>query len=164
MTETLSRQAPTLLSSKKLSSPTVFKALVTLGAVTVFAFAVTLGLAEVYTLVADADITIRRVVNQADSPANTIGKLTAGGRAIVVGCEDYKSDLALIVQTETGAVGYVSNGAFHLKREGLSKYLLSDPERLVWSCRGFFDTRKVDWRKPPEHFRVNGKLSNKTES
>lgn len=127
-----------------MSYPTVFKALVTIGAVTVLTLAVTLGLAEVYTLVADADITIRRVVNQADSPANTIGTLTAGAKAIVVGCEDYKSDIALIVQTEAGAIGYVSDGAFHLKREGLTKYLLSDPERLVWSCRGFFDTRKVD--------------------
>lgn len=127
-----------------MNHPTILKVLFTIGAATVLASAATVGLAEVYALVADADLPIRRVANQADSPVNTIGTLTAGAKVIVVGCEDYKSDIALRVRMENGEVGYVSDGAFHLKKEGLAKYLLSDPERLVWSCRTFFDNRKVD--------------------
>lgn len=101
------------------------------------------GFAEAYTLVADADLPIRRVVNQADSPANAIVILSAGTKGIVVGCEDYKSDIAIRVRTETGEFGYVSDGAFHLKREGVAKYLFSDSDRIVWSCHGFYNTRKV---------------------
>lgn len=104
---------------------------------------VAVGSAEVYTLVADANLPIRRVVNQADSPENTVDTLTAGAGVVVVACEDYKSDIAIKVRLKTGEVGYASDGAFHLKRESLVKHLLSNPKTLVWSCRAFFNNRKV---------------------
>lgn len=121
-----------------------FKTPITVGAVAILISAITVGFAEVYVLVADADLPIRRAVNQADSPENTVGILTAGISVVVVGCEDYKSDIALRVQMKNGEVGYVSDRAFHLKKEGLVTHLLSDPKRLVWSCRAFFNNRKVD--------------------
>lgn len=87
-----------------------------MGALTVIVSVITFEFAEVYALVAVADLPIRRVVNQEDSPANAIGTLTAGSSVAVVGCEDYKSDVALQVRMGTGEVGYVSDGAFHLRK------------------------------------------------
>jgi hypothetical protein len=129
---------------EKLKHPKCVKALITVSAVAVILSAITVRFAEAYALVADADLPIRRVANQADSPTNIVGTLTAGSSVVVLGCEDYKSDIALQVRMETGEVGYVSDGAFHLKREDLVKHLLSNPKRLVWTCRAFFDNRKVD--------------------
>ncbi len=146
----MQREIPVIQASvdfieiEKLRHPKFLKALITVCAVAVMVSAITVGFSEVYALVADADLPIRRVVNQADSPANTVGTLTAGSSVAVVGCEDYKSDIALQVRMGTGEVGFVSDGAFHLKREDLVKHLLSDPKRLVWSCRAFFNNRKVD--------------------
>ena len=118
--------------------------LIAVASVAVSLCAITVGFAEVYTLVADENLVIRRVVNQADSPNNTIMTLTQGSSVSVVGCEDYKSDIALKIRIETGEIGYVSDGAFHLKREESVSHLFSDSKTLVWSCRDFFNNRKVD--------------------
>ena len=100
--------------------------------------------AEDYTVVAEASLPIRRVPNLGFTPSNTMATLGAGDTAVVVGCVDYKTDIALEVRVQDGQVGYVSDGEFRLRRGDHSfNYLLSDPERLVWSCRNFFAARKA---------------------
>lgn len=100
--------------------------------------------ARVYIIVADSPLVVRRIVNAADTPDNTITTLRQGQQAVVVECANYKSDIALRVRTNGGETGYVSDGKFMLVDEARPfKHLLSDPDRLSWSCMSMFDSHKV---------------------
>lgn len=103
----------------------------------------TLGLLEAYVLIPDEAIFVRRVVNQRDSPENTVGVLQVGVVVDVVGCDDYKSDVAVKVKMKTGEIGYVSDGAFYLRRVDVMDYFLKGFDGLTLSCRGLFDNRKL---------------------
>ena len=111
----------------------------------VLACAAIVGSAEVYTVVADAPLPIRRIANQPNSSTNTIRTLLPSEQVIVIACIDYKSDVAVQVRVAQEEMGYVSNGTYRLKREGRPyEYLFSDPQRLIWSCWGFFESRKFN--------------------
>lgn len=106
---------------------------------------ITVWCAEVYTLVADAKLPVRRVVNEAVLPDNILLTLESGEKLKVTQCIDYKSDIAIQVSVSENVLGYVSDGDFHLERVRWPyRYFLSDPHRLVWSCGSFFNGRKID--------------------
>jgi hypothetical protein len=101
------------------------------------------GSSEVYSVVADARLAIRKIPNQPDSPENVLRSLAIGEQVDVVGCKDYKSDIAVEVRVNDSEIGFVSNGAYRLKRGRSRDYVFTDPSRLTWSCRGLFDNRKI---------------------
>lgn len=114
------------------------------GIASFIALVAVLGMAEVYVLVAKSDLKIRRVVNMPDSPENLVTILGAGHGVVVIGCEDYKSDVAVKVQFESDQLGYVSDGDFYLKKGRVVMHLFSEPYMLVWSCRRLFNVRKIE--------------------
>ncbi|HSV55206.1 MAG TPA: hypothetical protein VLJ57_23985 [Burkholderiaceae bacterium] len=111
------------------------------------AFAITVvWRAEVYTVVADAELPVRRIANQADSAENVLLVLKPGQKLNVTDCIDYKSDVAVQVSVSKDLLGYVSDGDFHLERVRWPyKFFVSSPKRLVWSCGAFFNDRKIDF-------------------
>jgi hypothetical protein len=99
--------------------------------------------AEDYLVIPESRLFIRAIPNRADTPENLVTILEPGDRAVVVACVNYKSDIALKVKMSNGQIGYVSNGGFHLERgQSTVGFFISDPERIVWSCRGFYDHLK----------------------
>jgi hypothetical protein len=115
-----------------------------IGALVLYASMALLLTLESYTLVAEGPVAVRRSPTLPFDSANVVATLRPGEKAEVVGCVDYKTDIAVMVAVVgQDGVGYISEGPFRLERETIPiKYLLSNSHRLVWSCRGFFSTRK----------------------
>jgi hypothetical protein len=65
------------------------------------------------TLIADGPVELVALNNQGTSP----GVLSPGTRAIVVACEDRKSDIVPKIRLADGREAYVGRGQYHLLRE-----------------------------------------------
>ena len=101
--------------------------------------------AEVYDLVSDGKLLVRRISNSPDSPSNTLLILEFGDRISVSRCIDYKSDIVIQVVVSENVRGYVSEGAFHLERTRWPlKTFFTAPQKLVWTCGPFFNNRKAE--------------------
>jgi hypothetical protein len=101
--------------------------------------------AEVYDLVSDGKLPVRRIINSPDSPSNTLLILESGEKLSVTRCIDYKSDIVIEVVVSENVQGYVSEGAFHLERTRWPlKTIFTAPQKLVWTCGPFFNNRKVE--------------------
>lgn len=101
---------------------------------------------EKYDLIAGGDVIVRKVMNQEPSFQDALYVLKSGERLTVSGCVDSKSDVAVRVIAPSGAVGYVGAGHFKLKRiaRSIGDVFLFFDESMVWSCRGFYENRKID--------------------
>lgn len=111
--------------------------------VTIFAVAVW---PEKYDLIAERDVVVRKAMNQESSFEEALYVLKPGERLAVSGCVDSKSDVAVRVIAPSGVVGYVGVGDFRLKRiaRSIRDFFLIFDERMVWSCRYFYENRKID--------------------
>lgn len=101
---------------------------------------------EKYDLIADGDVIVRKAMNQEPSFEDALYVLKPGERLTVDGCVDSKSDVAVRVITPSGVVGYVGMGDFRLKKIARSVgdiFFIFD-ESMVWSCRNFYENRKMD--------------------
>ena len=98
---------------------------------------------EIYVLIPNEEIIVRRRPNAPDAGDNKIKEIQKNEILPVLGCLDYKSDIAVHVRVN-GEGGYVSDRDFFLRRESIDfETIFHDPDRLVWSCRGFLDNRKI---------------------
>jgi hypothetical protein len=98
---------------------------------------------EAYVLIPNEEMIVRRTPNAPDVSENNIKTIQKNEVLQVLGCLDYKSDIAVRVRVN-GEGGYVSDRDFFLRREIIDfETIFRDPARLVWSCRGFLDNRKV---------------------
>lgn len=98
---------------------------------------------EAYVLIPNEAMIVRRIPNAPDADDNKIKAIQKNEVLRVLGCVDYKSDIAVRVRVN-GEGGYVSDRDFSLRRESISfEIIFRDPARLVWSCRGFLDNRKI---------------------
>lgn len=101
---------------------------------------------EKYDLIADGNVIVRKAMNQEPSFEDALYVLKPGERLTVSGCVDSKSDVAVRVIAPSGVAGYVGIGDFRLKRMARSVgdiFLIFD-ENAVWSCRYFYENRKID--------------------
>jgi len=99
--------------------------------------------AEDYLVTPEAPLFVRAVPTRPDTPDNRVAILSPGESAVVLACVNYKSDIALKIRTDTGWTGYISEGSFHLEKGRFpARLLMTDPTRVVWSCRGFYDHLK----------------------
>lgn len=101
---------------------------------------------EKYDLIAEGDVVVRKAMNQEPSFEDALYVLKPGERIAVSGCVDSKSDVAVRVIAPPGVAGYVGVGDFRLKRiaRSIGDIFLIFDERMVWSCRYFYENRKID--------------------
>lgn len=101
---------------------------------------------EKYDLIAEGDVVVRKAMNQEPSFEDALYVLKPGERLAVSGCVDSKSDVAVRVIAPSGMAGYVGIGDFRLKRiaRSIGDIFLVFDESMVWSCRHFYDNRKMN--------------------
>jgi hypothetical protein len=101
---------------------------------------------EKYDLIAGGPVIVRKAMNEEPSLVNALYVLRPGDRLTVVGCVDSKSDVAVRVIVPSGNIGYVGAGEFQLKRVArpVSQLLRLFDDDIVWSCRPFYEDRKLD--------------------
>jgi hypothetical protein len=93
----------------------------------------TMRVPELITLTAERDLVIYQRNNLAFSPI--VGRLSAGTKATVLGCEIVTSEVAVRIRTAEGLTGYVNAPGLQLLRRP------SPPNApgAVTTCRGLFD-------------------------
>lgn len=98
---------------------------------------------ESYVLRSSAPFTIVRSPVAPADPGNTVAWVAPAEAVQVLGCEDFKSDVAVRVRAANGETGYVRGGEFELVRQPVSySSRLQAPWEATWSCRALFDARK----------------------
>lgn len=73
---------------------------------------------------------------------NLVAILDTDDTACVIKCEDIKTDLVILIRTESGKVGYISEGDYVLVRKNITPYtLVFEFDDITFSCRGMFEHR-----------------------